>query len=69
MKPNVILADEPTGNLDRASGKDVIDILEELNSQCKILIMVTHDPEIGQRATRRIHMLDGRIGSDSGASV
>ncbi len=69
MQPNIILADEPTGNLDRASGKDVIDILEQLNRLGKILIMVTHDPEIGQRATRRIQMLDGRIGSDSGAST
>ena len=69
MQPNIILADEPTGNLDRASGKDVIDILEQLNRLGKILIMVTHDPEIGQRATRRIQMLDGRIGSDSGAAA
>ncbi len=69
MQPGIILADEPTGNLDRASGKEVIDILEQLNSEGKILIMVTHDPEIGQRATRRIQMLDGRIGSDSGIST
>lgn len=69
MQPGIILADEPTGNLDRASGKEVIDILEQLNSEGKILIMVTHDPEIGRRATRRIQMLDGRIGSDSGAST
>ena len=69
MQPNIILADEPTGNLDRASGTDVIDILEQLNSQGIILIMVTHDPAIGQRAKRQIHMLDGRIGSDSGAST
>ena len=66
MQPSIILADEPTGNLDRASGKEVIDILEHLNSEGKILIMVTHDPEIGQRASRQIQMLDGRIGSDSG---
>jgi len=69
MQPNIILADEPTGNLDRASGKEVIDILEHLNSEGKILIMVTHDPEIGQRAARRIQMLDGRIGSDSEIST
>ena len=69
MQPGIILADEPTGNLDRASGKEVIDILEQLNSEGKILIMVTHDPEIGRRATRRIQMLDGRIGLDSGAST
>jgi putative ABC transport system ATP-binding protein len=66
MRPGIILADEPTGNLDRASGKDVIDILEDLNKEGKTLIMVTHDPEIGRRAARRIRMLDGRIGSDSG---
>jgi putative ABC transport system ATP-binding protein len=69
MQPSVILADEPTGNLDRASGKEVIDILEQLNSEGKILIMVTHDPEIGRRASRQIQMLDGRIGSDSGVSA
>jgi putative ABC transport system ATP-binding protein len=61
MKPTVILADEPTGNLDRASGNDVVDILEELNSQGITLIMVTHDPELGERAKRRIKMVDGRI--------
>lgn len=69
MQPRIILADEPTGNLDRASGKEVIDILEQLNSEGKTLIMVTHDPEIGQRATRQIKMLDGRIGSDSRISA
>lgn len=69
MQPKIILADEPTGNLDRASGKEVIDILEHLNSEGKILVMVTHDPEIGQRAARRIQMLDGRIGSDSEIST
>jgi putative ABC transport system ATP-binding protein len=65
MKPTVILADEPTGNLDRASGNDVVDILEELNSQGITLIMVTHDPELGERAKRRIKMVDGRIEGDT----
>ena len=68
MQPSIILADEPTGNLDRASGKEVIDILEQLNNEGKILIMVTHDPEIGRRASRQIKMHDGRIGSDSRAT-
>ena len=68
MQPSIILADEPTGNLDRTSGKEVIDILEQLNSEGKILIMVTHDPEIGRRASRQIQMHDGRIGSDSGVT-
>jgi putative ABC transport system ATP-binding protein len=66
MKPSVILADEPTGNLDRASGNDVVEILEDLNDQGITLIMVTHDPELGGRAKRRIKMIDGRIEGDSG---
>ena len=65
MKPTLILADEPTGNLDRASGNDVIKILEELNLQGITLIMVTHDPELGIRAKRRIKMVDGFIEEDS----
>jgi len=61
MEPAVLLADEPTGNLDRASGKDVIDLIEHLHARGITLVMVTHDPELGARAPRRIHMLDGRI--------
>jgi putative ABC transport system ATP-binding protein len=64
MEPAVLLADEPTGNLDRASGKEVIEILEHLNRKGIILIVVTHDPEIGGRAHRRIRLVDGRITSD-----
>ena len=64
MKPTVILADEPTGNLDRSSGNDVVEILEGLNNQGITLIMVTHDPELGKRARRRIKMVDGRIEED-----
>ena len=66
MKPTVILADEPTGNLDRASGNEVVEIIEELNRQGITLIMVTHDPELGFRAKRRIKMVDGRIEEDTG---
>ncbi len=66
MQPSVILADEPTGNLDRASGNDVVEILQELNGQGITLIMVTHDPELGARARRRIKMVDGRIEEDTG---
>jgi putative ABC transport system ATP-binding protein len=62
----VLLADEPTGNLDRTAGREVITILEELNGKKGLtLIMVTHDPELGQRARRRIQMVDGRIMGDS----
>jgi putative ABC transport system ATP-binding protein len=68
MHPKVILADEPSGNLDRAASREVIRILEDLNRQGMTLLMVTHDPEIGNRATRKIHMVDGTIVSDTGAS-
>lgn len=63
--PVVLLADEPTGNLDRAAGREVIATMEELNSKGLTLIMVTHDPELGQRAHRRIQMVDGRIMGDN----
>ena len=64
-RPSVLLADEPTGNLDRHSGQDVIDLLERLNSEGITLLLVTHDPEMGNRARRQIHMVDGRIADDS----
>jgi len=64
-EPAVLLADEPTGNLDHRSGEDVINILESLNHRGITLIVVTHDPEIGGRARRRLEMRDGRIESDS----
>ncbi len=60
-EPAVLLADEPTGNLDRKSGLDVMGILEALNDRGITLIVVTHDAELGQRARRQLHMLDGRI--------
>lgn len=63
--PAVLLADEPTGNLDRTAGREVVDILEGLNAEGLTLIMVTHDPELGKRARRRIQMEDGRIVHDS----
>ncbi len=64
--PQVILADEPTGNLDRASGTDVIEILEKLNRSGITLLVVTHDPELATRAARRIRLVDGKIVSDTG---
>ncbi len=61
MHPVVILADEPTGNLDRASGQEAIKLLEGLNATGVTLIVVTHDPAIGERAHRRLQMDDGRL--------
>jgi len=67
LEPRILLADEPTGNLDRRSGQDVIKILEGLNKEKGItLIIVTHDPEVGHRTHRQIHMIDGRIVEDAG---
>lgn len=68
MQPKILLADEPTGNLDQKSGQDVINILEQLNRQGITLIIVTHDASIGQRATRQLQMIDGRIESDQDLS-
>lgn len=68
MQPNILLADELTGNLDQKSGQDVINILEQLNQQGITVIIVTHDANIGQRATRQIQMVDGRIESDQQCS-
>ena len=64
MRPNLLLADEPTGNLDQHAGGEVIALLEKLNASGITLIIVTHDPDIGSRANRRIRMVDGRIESD-----
>ena len=62
--PLVILADEPTGNLDSTSGADILRLLDELHSQGKTIIMVTHDPDIGRRATRLVRLRDGKLESD-----
>ena len=59
--PLILLADEPTGNLDTASGKEILKMLSNLCEQGKTLIVVTHDAGVGKRAERIIHLLDGRI--------
>lgn len=63
-QPALLLADEPTGNLDQASGADVMQLLERLNADGITLLMVTHDRALGARAHRRIRMVDGRIVDD-----
>ena len=65
MNPKVLLADEPTGNLDSHSSKEVIDILHRLNHDGLSLLVVTHDPEIGGQARRQLAMRDGRIIRDA----
>lgn len=64
MEPALVLADEPTGNLDRASGRDVMNILEALNRRGITLVVVTHDPGLARRADRQIAMVDGHITGD-----
>ncbi|MBA1145807.1 ABC transporter ATP-binding protein [Ectothiorhodospiraceae bacterium WFHF3C12] len=62
--PAVLLADEPTGNLDSASGAEIVNLLEGLNDQGITLLLVTHDTAMGKRARRYVRMVDGRIESD-----
>ncbi len=64
MQPAVILADEPTGNLDRATGEEVVRLLEMLNERGVTLIVVTHDAALGARARRQLLMEDGRLQHD-----
>lgn len=64
LRPAVLLADEPTGNLDRVTGEEVVRLLEALNEQGMTLIVVTHDPVLGARARRQIRMEDGSVVSD-----
>ncbi len=64
MHPRVLLADEPTGNLDQATGREVMDLLEQLVAEGVSLILVTHDPGLAQRASRHLHMMDGQVVGD-----
>ncbi len=63
-RPAVLLADEPTGNLDRASAHGIVAVLEQLNAEGLTLAVVTHDPDLGGRARRHIRLVDGRVAED-----
>ncbi len=68
MEPDILLADEPTGNLDSAAGGDIMSVFQELWDQGRTIIVITHDPALARRAPRRIEIHDGRISLDTGAS-
>ncbi|WP_232375114.1 ABC transporter ATP-binding protein [Mycolicibacterium mengxianglii] len=69
MKPDVILADEPTGNLDSKNGRNVIEAFEKLNSEGQTIVMVTHDLAIAEKAPRVVSFRDGRMEHDSGRTA
>ncbi|MBK7686822.1 MAG: ABC transporter ATP-binding protein [Rhodocyclaceae bacterium] len=69
MQPAMILADEPTGNLDRATGEEVMHLLEGLNASGVTLLVVTHDPVLGARASRQLVMEDGKLITDKNNST
>jgi len=68
MEPDLLLADEPTGNLDSSSGTDIMSLFEELWRQGRTIVVITHDPALARRAARRIELRDGRITADSAAA-
>ena len=64
-QPAIVLADEPTGNLDQATGHAVLELLEQLNEAGRTIVVITHDPGVASRLRRQVQVLDGRIVSDS----
>ena len=69
MEPNILLADEPTGNLDTASGSEIVALLKHLNAGGLTIVLVTHDTAVGAEARRVVRMRDGRIVSDEPVAV
>jgi putative ABC transport system ATP-binding protein len=63
-KPSILLADEPTGNLDSATGSEIMRLFEELHGRNQTIVLVTHEHDIAAHAHRQIHLLDGKIASD-----
>jgi putative ABC transport system ATP-binding protein len=64
-RPAIVLADEPTGNLDSTTGASIIELLHELNADGATIVLITHDAELAPRLPRQVHVRDGQILSDS----
>jgi putative ABC transport system ATP-binding protein len=64
-RPAIVLADEPTGNLDSHTGESILELLQQLNSEGATIIVITHDSQLAARLHRQVHALDGRIVADS----
>ncbi len=64
-RPALLLADEPTGNLDSRTGKEILELFDQLHAGGNTILLVTHDPEVGKRAARIVRVRDGRIESDT----
>ena len=64
-EPKILLADEPTGNLDSRTGKEILELFDRLHAGGNTIVLVTHDPEVGKRAARTVRVRDGRIESDT----
>ena len=64
MTPSLLLADEPTGNLDSTSSQDVMSLLDDLNAEGRTIVLITHEPEVAEHASRVIRVVDGRITED-----
>ena len=67
--PAVVLADEPTGNLDSRNGADIVRLLTDLNAQGTTLVVITHDHQVAAAMARRVELRDGRVVADSGGAA
>ena len=67
MNPDIVLADEPTGNLDTGSGRDIMGLFRELSEQGRTMLVITHDRALAKRASRVVELQDGLVTGDSTA--
>lgn len=67
-RPSILLADEPTGNLDSKTGEEIMRLFDQLHSEGQTIILVTHEADIAAHAQREIHLLDGRVETDTGVT-